>query len=172
MVSIQKYAQSGNYIEVVLLDDDTMSMGDSVFFKLMHDVKNKNLHCFQKYCKEYVHRNKFYENNDKSQIRVFKKTLSETQVVTHGSNQYRVLAYYKEKLPYHAFPSTTMMHSISYVIRSTFKINNRVFLNFERRMYKDAPRPFNKVYINYNHDDNVDVNNIDTAVQAALDIIS
>jgi hypothetical protein len=177
--SMKDHCALGNYFEMVLMEDaNDMDIPDAVFFKLLQSTRSKNFSHFQKHFKEYVFRNMFYENNTKNQMTTSKKTLTFAATL---SNSMRFVAYHKEKLPFHAFPSSTATHSISYVSKVTFKVNNRVFLNFEKRVYpagaKAAPdskktASFNKIYINYNHDDNVDLSSVDTAINTCLQLVS
>lgn len=169
MLELQDYVSEGSYIECILMDGDELHTNDSVFFKMMQDMKDRGYNCFQKHTKEYVYRNMFYENNEKSQIRIYKKTLNK---IGNDINGWKILAFHKEKLPYHSFPSTTMLHSISYVSKATFKINNRIFVNFEKRRYTGDETTYNKIYINYNHDDNVDVHSMKKAVCSIIDSLT
>jgi hypothetical protein len=109
-----------------------------------------------------------YENNKENQLQVYKKTLNSYSVLDPN---FKVLSYHKEKLPYHVFPSTHMLHSVSYVNKATFKLNNRVFLNFERKKYENSDVFYNKIYINYNHDNNVDLATIEQALNDAIRLI-
>jgi hypothetical protein len=169
---IKDLLSQGNYIELVLNEEgNSIDVGDKLFFKLIQNIKNKGYGCFQKHYKEYVHRNMYYENNDKNQIKIHKKTLLKTLDIPSCSM--KLFVCHKEKQPYHLFPSTTMLHSISYISKLTFKINNRVYLNFERRKYSNnADVSFNKIYINYNHDDNVDLTNIQTAIDTCVNLLT
>ena len=171
--SVSKFVEHGNYIEIVMCDDDSSgqvidsSITDSVFFKLLNDIRGTNTVYFQKQYKEFIYRNMTYENNEKFQVKVYKKTLTAREKCDNTMT----LVYHKEKLPYHSFPCTTMIHSIAYVSKVTFKINNRVYLNFERRRYPNDARAYNKVYINYNHDENVDMANIDASVKQCFSML-
>lgn len=172
MINLQTYCTNGNYLEIILQQKENISdIPDTMFFKLLQKLKTKGHSCFQKQYKEFVYRNMFYENNDKNQIKIYKKHLTTTDNI---NNTMKLLVYHKEKLPYHVFPSTTMIHSISYVSKVIFKVNNRVYINFEKRTYDSDDKSnvsFNKIYINYNHDDNVDLTNIEIALNASIQLI-
>lgn len=170
MFDIKQYCNNGNYIEIVFEDyPNCIDIKDKVFFKMLQNMKNKNYHGFQKHYKEYIFRNITYENNDKNEIKIFKKTLTKHDNLLENI---RVLVFYKEKLPYHVFPSTTKIHSVSYISKAIFKINNRVYLNFERKKYEGCSTFFNKVYINYNHDENVDLTTIQAAISSCIQLVS
>jgi hypothetical protein len=150
----------GNYTEIVFFDGiDDINIPYDIFYKALIGYKsNVSYPCFQRHCKEYVYRNLFYENNDKSQIKVYRKNLTNRLTLTAGTSPVNVLIFHKEKLPFHAFPSTQNLHSVAYVTKATFKISNRVYVNFERKKYDNCQGNdiCNKVYINYNHECNVD----------------
>lgn len=61
------------------------------------------------------------------------------------------IGYTKEKIPLHQFPCTKNLHEVCYIQRLTFRLHNRVFLNFEIQKYMDEGK-IHKIYINYNHD--------------------
>lgn len=166
-----KYFDHGNYVEIVVCDGDVYDLPDARFFRFLQIVKQRGGASFQKHYKEYVHRNMFYENSDKNQVKVYKKTL--TLVDDEHANNMRVLVFHREKLPFHAFPSTMGLHSVAYVSKVVFKVNNRVFINFERRRYEDAPdTAFNKVYINYNHEENVDGVSMEAVIKDCVALLS
>ena len=103
----------GNYFEFIVMDGDhDIDIPEGVFFKLLHSVRNKSNACFQKHYKEYVYRNMFYENDEKNQVKIYKKSLSSAHKTLDGM---KLLVFNKEKLPYHAFPCTKALHSVSYV---------------------------------------------------------
>jgi hypothetical protein len=172
MSEIKNVVALGNYTEVVLMDEDSSyDINDKVFYRLINNVRSKGYNCFQKHFKEYVFRNMFFENSDKKQVKIYKKTLLNTVDMSNGV--IKMLTFNKEKQPYHLFPASTMLHSISYVSRLIFKENNRVYINFEKRKFEGLPdMSFNKVYINYNHDDNVDLGSIQTAIEKCIMLIA
>lgn len=172
MSEIKDNLSKGNYIELVMIEDgNSFDISDKIFFRLMTDIKTSGYNCFQKHYKEYVYRNLFYENNEKNQIKIHKKSLMNNVDIKHKTM--KMLIFNKEKQPYNVFPASRMLHSICYVSRVTFKINNRVYINFEKRKYEgNSDVAFNKVYINYNHDDNVDLENIISAIEKSLLLIA
>jgi hypothetical protein len=69
------------------------------------------------------------------------------------------ISYVREKLPYHMFPCTRGLHDISYIHRLTYRLHNRLFLNFEIQKTMDHTELY-KVYFNYNHDKSSEVSTI------------
>ena len=157
----------GNYLEVVLVpkasSPNQTNVDEALFYKMLTAVRQTGQHPLQRHFKEYQYRNLVYEVNEQHQINIFKKKCG-YEGPLHETN-FKVLVYHREKQAYHSFPSTTMIHSVSYVDRATFKINNRLYLNFEKKIYEDdVNEKFYKVFINYNHDNNVDISTMQSSL--------
>ena len=195
--NLSELGANGNYFEFILQDEENRTdIPDRLFGKLLQQARSNHTSCFQKHFKEYAYRNMFLENNDTNQIKLYKKTLTHASTLENGM---KLLVFGKEKLPYQVFPSQMSLHSVSWVSRAVVKINNRVFLNFEKRTYEpsgpspsdreasigaeaekekeeDSPTPkppsYNKIYINYNHDHNVDIEASARALRACMDLVS
>jgi hypothetical protein len=52
-------------------------------------------------------------------------------------------------------PSTNRVNDVTYVRKLIFRINNRVYLNFECKKHNNASYSYS-IYLNYNHDNSVD----------------
>lgn len=190
---VQRLISRGNHLEFVFLPSFVTNRNDDnqdavishnvphdIFIQLMKNMKKANLHGFQKHYKEYVYRNLYYEHSqtETTNIHLYKKEIKVIECGLHDS--LCVMASQRDKISYHIFPSTNKIPSVAYVSKATFKINNRIFINFESKKYtstideEDVGETYNKIYINYNHDENVDVQksveNIDKALKA-LDIV-
>lgn len=164
-----------NYIEWIfgrqkssIEDVDIYDIGltRAMFIDLLSTASNAALSkpFFRKY-KYYIHSDMCYEITEDQQSKVY-------QAVVHKVDQQApwVVSYStKSKIPYHLFPCTTKLYDILYVGRLTFKLHNRVFLNFEQCIRKEnQTNTHYKVYVNYNHDTNVDVNSIKQVVNSIL----
>lgn len=167
-VNIEDFVKHGNYVEIILkTSDNSINVDQQLFGRLLQNIRTKGHPLFQKHCKQYINRNIYMETYDNNQIKVYKQ-----KYVMAGdvSDSLKVVVYSNEKQPYHMFPTSKQMHSIAYVSKAICKINNRVFVNFERKQFNDAEVYF-KIYINYNHDHNVDLANIQTALNVAISLI-
>lgn len=166
-MDLHQIVDKGNYIEFILSDDTKTrtEISPYKFYGLLTELKQKLGNCFQKHFKEYVFRDMFYENNDKHQIKVYKKHLTNVHTDVDGLV---ILTYYKEKLPFHMFPSTSSLHSVCYVSKVVFKITNRLFINFEKRVYNDK-EAYHKIFVNYNHEENVDISNLKSTLSTCLE---
>jgi L-rhamnose mutarotase len=167
---LHEYCNHGNYIEFIYQDGENITdIHDNIFFKMLNNMKNQGYSVFQKHYKELVYRNMKYENNEKSQVKIYKTSVTKQDDLSNGI---KVIVQIKEKLPYHVFPSTTMLHSVAYVSKVIMKVNNRIYVNFEKRRYENQDKAsnvsFNKIYINYNHDDNVDIVNMEKVLNTCI----
>jgi uncharacterized protein YqgV (UPF0045/DUF77 family) len=190
---IRELVSYGNHIEIVVLPSSnntinktetktqylttTTNIDTDDFTRLLRNMKKINLHGFQRQFKEYTYRNLYYEHThgDKTNIHLYKKEVRD--INTSLSNQLYVMVSQRDKIAYHIFPSTNQIPSISYVSKATFKVNNRVFINFECKKYQedcsdgDTPNVYNKIYINYNHDENVDIQKNVEQIEKALNAL-
>ena len=141
-----------NVVEIVLVSKKiTESMYDynfeqDKFLKLLKSVsKTFKLKYFSKKTKRYRIDNQFMEiHND--DIKVYQQSC----VSNVYSDQFLYLYYKRDKLPYHKFPCTRNINEIIFIQRLTFRMHNRLFLNFEIQKNMKNDQTF-KIYFNYNH---------------------
>ena len=94
----------------------------------------------EKTFREYVYRDLFCEVTDDHQSYVYRK-----RMVPMDANP-AIVRYHKTKQPYHVFPSSMQLHSVSTVQKTAFKLQGTVQLVFESRKYTDD-QTFHKAYI-------------------------
>jgi hypothetical protein len=153
-----------NYMEISL-----PKIEKDVFIETLKAVKhNKDTLPFaERFCKEYMYRNLVYSINEKYESKVSKLDCKSVNRLNCG----RIVCYFhKEKASFHTFPSMLRPHSIAYVNGIVFKFHNRIYLNFEERKHEDGSES-HRIFINYNHEDNVDLVNISKRVQQVLDVV-
>lgn len=124
---------------------------------------------FQKEYKEYVYNEAVVHNYMNTEVRVFKNT----PVLVQDQNKCVVVAYNRSKLTFLNVPSTKTIHDIQCVKKLIFRVNNRIFVNFQA-----ASPPGGKendvtytVYVNYNHEQNVEMDCIKGALDKVCDIL-
>jgi hypothetical protein len=138
------------------------------FVTCLRNIKQCNIGHSERFCKEYMFRNLIYTINDKYDAKISKFDCKYVKPMGAG----KVVAYYhKEKASFHTFPSMFETHTKSYVNAIVFKFHNRVYLNFEEREYDDGETSY-RIFINYNHEDAVDLPNISQRVQHALEAVT
>lgn len=70
-----------------------------------------------------------------------------------------VVAYHKNQLTLASFPCTTNIYDTTFETRKTFKINNKLFLNFSTIEYAsdNKTKSYYHIYLNYHHKSNCDL---------------
>lgn len=137
----------------------------------MRPLLARNIKFYERKVKQYVKDNLYYEvvldhKDEISDIRSYVKSAVDYDV---RDGMVKV-AYNKSKKPIHTFSSSYDMHDISYIRRLTFRINNRIFINFDFACNVDGEQ-YNKVFMNANIDQNVDYEYIQTEMKQYLEIM-
>jgi hypothetical protein len=170
-----------NYVEIIVKPEmESMSVkpGTSLtsipmsqFVRILDKIKMARY--FKKHTKCYKYGNLTYSNAFNEDIKV---TAMNTLHVDNTDKDIMVCYGKKEKQPYHMFPSSKSLDSCFYSKKLVFRFHNRVYLNFETVSYipriEDEEHTLFKVYINYNHDTNVDIESIRQCVQSILFMIN
>lgn len=167
---LQNIPEDCNYIEIVLFslkyDDKYITHHQfDEFEKYMSKIKNFKY--FQKEFKCYQFENMIFENSVKEQ-KIFTKDMIGIQ---EHDNNFIVCTFNKEKKPFHTFPSTMNLHNIYQVNRLTFRIHNRLFLNFESQYHSKNNSVIRKIYFNYNHEKNVEVSCVEILIRKLINIL-
>jgi hypothetical protein len=109
----------------------------------------------------------FYEVQDNNEIKTYSRNISTIECrdgFVHCMIQYH-------KLPFHQFPCTRNLNDSYYTSKLIFKLHNRLFLNFVHVYHHLDETSHYKIYINYNHDTNVESQLINSLLhQCKIDI--
>jgi hypothetical protein len=140
-----------------------MNIQKDKFLSLMEHISAKNLKFFQKIYTEEIWNNIHFHNNNNEDLKITKKDCISSEIV---DSKYAVLGFNKVKMSLLNIPSTTDILSYSQISRLTLRISNRVYINFEVRKRHDGE--YYKIYINYNHDKNVDPITIQKQINQAM----
>jgi hypothetical protein len=138
-----------NYYEIVLMDDDKYDLGQSKFSKILAKMIQTEYKHFSRQYKEYIIDDKVIHNFNNEETKV-------SQIIPidfFDKKTYRIIGYQKTKLTPLNYPSTTYIYNTSYIKKLIFRISNRIYINFEIALSDSKTY---KIYINYNHDHNVD----------------
>jgi len=152
-----------NYVEISLFDklidngEDVMVMSlpsEESFKFMLNNIKTAlGVKTSSKTFKQFILNDLTYnvdpESGDITVIGLKPVTTFEV-----GQN-YISLGFEKKKLSIINFPSTTAYNDIVDVQKMTYRISNRVFINFESRISSISMKSY-RIYMNYNHDPNVD----------------
>ena len=170
MISEEIFGANCNYVEFSILPFQVSNANANAnahkvyetnfekdeFYKVMKRLSHdESLKYFQKEYKQYVSQDLIYENKDNDDICVYKKKMVDEGLITDNCIY---TTYQKTKLSILAFPSSIKIHSISYIRKLTFRVNNRIYVNFECKYENDEI--FYRIYINYNHEQNVELDKI------------
>ena len=154
--------EDSNYVEIKLYKK---KIGENIydinytkdeFYNIMNRLKYK---CFQKDCKQYVSGNLIYENFNNEDVKVYKTEIKNIKI----NSEYIISFYNKSKLTVLNFESSKNINDINYIRKLIFRVSNRVYINFEIKK-KNNNLVYN-IYINYNHDDTVDLSLINDSLQ-------
>jgi hypothetical protein len=135
------------------------SISKDAFYTLMYKMMDTNYKYNHKQYRELVIGDVQYHNYKNEEISVFSVSTDDVKAI---DNKFCMLAHHKNKLSILSLPSSLKVYNDNVVRKMIFRISNRVFVNFEHGM--TGEEKYYKVYVNYNHDSGVDVNN-------AIDII-
>lgn len=122
------------------------------------------------FCKKYkvsVYQNMFYEVYDNNEIKTYSKDIESLNIM----EPFLKVKCHKEKTPFHLFPCTTSLHNTYCVSKLSFRLHNRVFLNFIQQNNYDSNMIIYKILLNYNHDINIEQDIIDSILNNTLKFI-
>ena len=145
---------------------------------LVDKLKSKNIKNYERNIKQYIKGDLYYEvmthqnhhnatpSKEQYDIKCYTKTIEKHEIkdhmlVTHGI---------KSKKPIHAFSSSLDFNEIRYIKRHTFRISNRVFINFDY-IVNVSGTCFRMGFVNANCDSNVDQDYIMSDVGAYLGLL-
>jgi hypothetical protein len=129
------------------------------------------LKCFQADSKEYDHRDlqlvKKIKDNEVQESKVYQTT----PVAVIDEPSYRVIAFEKKKLSTVVFPSSKTYDQIKYKRKLIFRVNNKIYINFQQELMNEEV--FHKIYINFNNNKDTDIkDSLATITQYVNDIFS
>jgi len=170
-----------NYYEIYLINKNqnkiiknsceiyNISLDEQDFYNILSKIDQKKFKFFQKEYKEYINQEHICNIFTNDETRVYDKKniniIEKEKFITIASNL--------NKLTLLNFSSTKNHNKISFVKKLIFRITNRIYLNFEISINTLYPK--NKIYtiyINYNHDDTVDINIINKNINDIVRLIT
>lgn len=167
---------ANNYFEIFLTpgiktkEQDGLSVlevgvSKNEFEEMMSRLTKKDYKFFQKEYKEYNYGDVLVQNYNNTETRIIRLSSN----VMMKNEKLLLVGYHKSKLTFLNVPSTTNIFDINYVKRLIFRITNRVFINFQCNMAEDGTKTY-MVFINYNHESNIDPEGINVTLKTILDI--
>lgn len=157
-----------NYLEITILPDKITSIDNVVDVNWNEKSFNETLLKFNndKRYKPFEKKLEISKHNDVYLIHNLsdnKFYVNRTNYIDHVYNSnYILVKYNKENLPQTTFPSTRKIDDNYYLNKITFKITNRIYINFElkKKINKDNSETiYRRIYINFNNDKNDKIDN-------------
>jgi hypothetical protein len=174
---LEHYASDCNYFEFCILSNDTpscneepyiclnTSLSKTMFYNMMYRMMDTSYKYYQKQYKELVIGTTVYQNSKNEDISTF--SISTNAVRIYG--RVAACAQNKSKLSILSLPSTRNIYKEALVKKLTFRVTNRVFVNFEHGDENDTR--YYRVTINYNHDKDVDTTGIINVLDDILKVL-
>lgn len=135
------------------------------FEEMMSRLVKRDYKYFQKEYKEYNYGEVLVQNYNNKETRILRLNNN----IILKNQKMLMLGYQKSKLTFLNIPSTTNIFDINYVKRLIFRITNRVFINFQCNMDEAGDKTY-MIYLNYNHESNIDPEGINDTIKTVLDI--
>ena len=130
-----------------------IAIDDQKFSEIMQHVAKTNHKYSQRDFKEFTHKDMQCLCYTNDEVKVYRTTPMHIQY----SEPFLIIGSNKSKLTLLNFPSTTSIHQTVYVKQLVFRITSRIYLNFRSSIDESTRKKVNSIYINYNHDSNVDM---------------
>lgn len=172
---------SYNYKEYVMFKNSIVDSSSTAIFDINIDEttfkqtllkmegKNNNYKYFQRECKEYVFSDIIYKIYNDDEIKIY-KLIPMDMNISDKSNTWIECIFQKNKLSLINVPSNINYDTLSYIKTLTFRISNRIYVNFEVKKTDDVISY--KIFINYNHDANVDNTEIEKQIAHIITLLS
>lgn len=128
------------------------SLSRNEFYSHMGKMMQLPYKYAQRQFKEIVIGNTHYYNYNNEDLQVYSLTSNDAKDVGNGLI---AVAQMRQKLSILGLPSTRNIFAESVKRRLTFRVTNRIFVNFEHG--QEGDKLFYNVYLNYNHEKDVDV---------------
>lgn len=145
-----------------------LSLSYETFLNLLSNVsKSKNKwKFFKKYFKSYRYKDLTLEKYDNDEIKVYSKNIN--SIFTQKENNLLHLKQTKGKKPFHVFPSSMNINEIFLTKRLIFRVNNRIYLNFDVVKCEKTGQILYKSFINFNCDSGVDIENANLLINSLI----
>jgi hypothetical protein len=169
-----------NYFEIVVLETSNgidkqnskefetfnTSLERDHFYSVMYKMMDSNYKYHQKQYKELIIGDVCYHNFKNEEMSIYSSSTNDIVTINKALCG---IAQTRSKLSILSLPSTFNVYTENIVRKLVFRISNRIFVNFEHGMTKD--KKYYKIFINYNHEKDVDTSNVITTIKKVVDIL-
>jgi hypothetical protein len=175
---MMKLVPGANYYEIIIADKKevltdiitkfNVGISEKQFYDIMYKIDGKKYKYFQREYKEYFNKDLVCQCFLNDDVKVHRKVPIN---IDENIQNNIIVAYNKNKLTLVNFPSTKNLHKISYVKKMIFRVSNRIYINFKISIDSETKNKNYVIYVNYNHDDNIDFNIISRNIKEILDML-
>lgn len=147
-----------------------INLTEEYFLNVLSRLKNpeyKDFKFFQREYKEYTYDDLCCQAHTNDEVKVFK--ISNIKAIP--DNNILKVESHRTKMTLLNFPSTKDIQQISYVKQLIFRVSNRIYINFKVSIDDLTKQKTYSVYVNYNHDGNVDTNMINDQLKSVLKVL-
>jgi hypothetical protein len=172
---LEQHASVCNYFEFCILGDKknetepflslNTSLSKTMFYNLMYKMMDTPHKYYQKQYQELVIGTTVYQNNKNEDMNTFSILTNDVRVY----DKVAAFAHNKSKLSILSLPSTRNIYKEALIKKLTFRVTNRVFVNFEHGDQNDIR--YYRVTLNYNHDKDVDTTGVIKAIDNVLSLL-
>lgn len=144
-----------------------IGLSSEQFYKMLGNMKTSEFKFFQKEYKEYTHKDITCQSYVNDETKVFKRKHLSLQKY----DEYVLFKSMRQKLTLLNFPSTKNLQQVMYVKKLIFRVSNRIYINFQISIDMNQQQKCYAVYINYNHEENVDVQLVNKSLGDIITIL-
>lgn len=165
-----------NYLEFIIYTNDTgnnfnINVSHERFEDIMTKLKSAGYKHFGKEYKVFRHDTLVYKNNKNDDVKLYNRQPISCELL-EGFSNIICCQYQQTKLPIHMFPCSMDINDVHQSQSLIFRVHNRIYLNFEVQTYPHQNNNIvRKIFVNYHHDDNVDMQFITSQIVKVLRII-
>ncbi len=149
------YDSNNEYTKLDNVSIYNTSFNRDRFYELMYKLMDTNYKYNQKQYKEVFIGDVCYQNYKNEEMNVYTVHTNKFESIPLSINVC-ASAQTRNKLSILSVPSTLNIYSENIIRKLIFRVSNRVFINFENGVTDN--KKYYKIFINYNHDKDVDVN--------------
>lgn len=172
---LEQHACDSNYFEFCILDNNknetdqflclNTSLSKTMFYNLMYKMMDTPHKYYQKQFQEKIIGTTVYQNYKNEDINTFSISTNDVRAY----DKVAAFAHSKSKLSILGLPSTRNIYKEALVKKLTFRVTNRVFVNFEHGDQNDIR--YYRITINYNHDKDVDTTGVVKTIDQILSLL-
>ena len=155
-----------NYFEFVLCSGHESNQVNAIniyntsfdrerFYNIMYKLMDTNYRYYQKQYKEVHIGDVCYQNYKNEEMNIYTIQTNKLESIPVKLS-ICACAQTRNKLSILSVPSSLNIYSENIIRKLIFRVSNRVFINFENGITDNEK--YYKIFINYNHDKDVDIN--------------